>query len=268
MSKLFLLDHLAAFSITGSDARTYAQSQFTVSVDSISEVAWSPLAWCDPKGRVLAFMMGRASESDVDLVAPALQAESVRERLQRFTIGRRAEVSDTGPVAGTFDPDGSAPALSLDADRGMLAGAGASADSEAVEKWQRLDLCRGLPWLDPHSSGQHLPQWLGLEALGALAYDKGCYPGQEVIARLHYRGSVKYRLIGLTTDAPAAFEGHARISDGDGAGVGHWLGGMEADRGMIGLAVLAKRIEPGDEVLVHDGGHRRTARVTPHETLC
>lgn len=268
MSKQFSLDHLAAFSIEGPDARSYAQSQFTVSVDSLSRSVWSPLAWCDPKGRVVSVMMGRASENGVDLVAPAAQADSVREQLQRFTIGRRAEVSASRTVAGAFEPEDDIPALSFDADRGMLAGGQAPVDREALARWRRLDLCRGLPWLEPDSSGQHLPQWLGLEALGALAYDKGCYPGQEVIARLHYRGSVKYRLTGLKIDALTAFAANTRLTDRDGAGVGHWLGGMKVDEGTIGLAVVSTRIEEGDEVLLQAGERTQSAKVTPPEALC
>lgn len=268
MANQFSLNHLASFSITGPDALIYAQSQFTVSVDSLSGMRFSPLAWCDPKGRVLAVMLARTSDDHIHLVVPALQADSVRERLQRFTIGRRVEVSATAPVAGIFEPGDQAPALSFDADRGMLAATEAPADPGSLERWQRLDLCRGLPWLDPHSSGQHLPQWLGLEELGALAWDKGCYPGQEVIARLHYRGSVKYRLAGLKLDGPVTFEGHERITDRDGARVGRWLGGLQFEDGTIGLAVLAKRVENGDEVVLHDGESTRSARVTPHETLC
>lgn len=268
MSNRFSLDHLGSFSIEGPDALEYAQSQFTVGVETLSDEYWSPLAWCDPKGRVIAFMMALASEEGVDLVLPASQAEEVRERLQRFTIGRKAKVAEVGGVAGTFDRDAGTAALSFDPDRGMLSGTRAGSDPKALRRWKRLDICRGLPWLEPASSEQHLPQWLGLEELGALAYDKGCYPGQEVIARLHYRGSVKYRLAGLALDAAASPDAHTRIVDRDGAVVGHWLRGMKVNEGTIGLVVLSTRIENGDIVQVSDKNHPQQARVTAPEGLC
>lgn len=268
MSNRFSLDHLACFSIEGADARAYAQSQFTVGVETLSPARWSPLAWCEPKGRVVAFMMARAGEGGVDLVLPAAQAEDVRNRLGRFTIGRRAEVSNPVPVAGTFSPGEGVPAIAVDPDRGILAGPRADSDPEALRRWRRLDLCQGLPWLEPASSEQHLPQWLGLEELGAVAYDKGCYPGQEVIARLHYRGSVKYRLVGLRFDSTDTFDAHARITDRAGALVGYWLGGLELDEGTIGLAVVSKRIEARDEVLLQDGDRQHAAQVTAPEALC
>lgn len=268
MSNQFSLDHLASFSIEGPDARSFAQSQLTVSVESLDAAVWAPLAWCDPKGRVEAFMMGRSSENDVELILPAMQADDVRQRLGRFTIGRRVDFSTTRSVAGTFDPGAKAPTLSFDPERGMLAGIEAPSAPELLERWRRMDLCRALPWLGPETSGKHLPQWLGLEELGGLAYDKGCYPGQEVIARLHYRGSVKYRLSGLKFDAAATFLPHARITDQDGTGVGHWLDGMEVDGGTIGLAVLSTRIQSDDEVVLQGEERSHAARVTPPEALC
>jgi folate-binding protein YgfZ len=268
MSNQFLLNHLATFSIAGPDARSYAQSQFTVDVDRLSGDVWSPLAWCDPKGRVLSIMMARASEQGVDLVLPAAQCESIREGLRRFTIGRRVDLSEGGPVSGVFDGPGEASPLAFDPGRGLLNGVAAPGDAAALRQWRRLDLCQGLPWLEPESSGQHLPQWLGLEELGALVYDKGCYPGQEVIARLHYRGTVKYHLAGLEIAAAEAIDAHSRITDAAGAAVGHWLGGMTLDNATIGLAVLATRMEAGDTVQVSSGEHAHSARVTPPETLC
>ena len=268
MSNRFSLDHLASFSLAGPDARAYAQSQFTVSVDALSRTLWSPLAWCDPKGRVLAFMMGRAGERNVDLVAPAAQAESVRERLERFTIGRRVDVSETKPVAGLFGTDDQVPALSIDSGRGMLAGVQAPADPEGLLRWRQLDLCAGLPWLAPASAGQHLPQWLGLEELGALAYDKGCYPGQEVIARLHYRGSVKYRLVGLTLDTDDTIEAHSPIVDPEGKAIGYWLDGLKAGASSIGLGVVSTRVGDAEQVSLRHGERAHLARVTAPETLC
>lgn len=268
MSKRFSLDHLRSCSIEGPDALAYAQAQFTVSIDTLSDRHWSPMAWCDPKGRVISFMMARGSENGVELVIPAAQAETVRDKLHQFTIGRQAQISRTGQVAGTFDPDADTPALSVDTDRGMFAFCDAQGDAELLRRWQRLDLCRGLPWLEPASSQQHLPQWLGLESLGALAYDKGCYPGQEVIARLHYRGSVKYRLVGFRSDDEVSVSAHSRLFDATGARIGHCLSAMNSNGETIGLAVVATRIEDGDEVFLHEGERSHSARVTPPEGLC
>jgi hypothetical protein len=268
MSNRFSLEHLLAFSIEGADARPFAQSQFTVSVDRLDAGHWQPLALCEPKGRALAVMMARASENGVELVLPASQAECMRKRLQLYTIGRDARISEPGPVAGAFGVGTAIPALSFDASRGMLAGVQANEDPERRDRWRRLDLGQAIPWLEPATSERHLPQWLGLEALDALAYDKGCYPGQEVIARLHYRGSVKRQLAGLRIEASAAVEGHAPVSDERGGTLGHWLWGLHLDDHTVGLAVLDKSVAEGERVAVSIGGESRPARVTRPESLC
>ncbi|NBB93582.1 MAG: hypothetical protein GVY32_10490 [Gammaproteobacteria bacterium] len=268
MSNRFSLDHLSALEIQGPDAHAYANAQFTVSVETLSEISWAPLAWCDPKGRVLTIMMARASENSVELVLPAVQAGEIGERLGRFTIGRRASVSPPVDVAGSFAPDPDMPTLSFDGSRGMRPGLAVNTDSDARERWRRLDLCRGLPWLEPASSGKHLPQWLGLDALGALAFDKGCYPGQEVIARLHYRGSVKYRLWGLRIDAPIEWRAHAPLGDAAGHTVGHCLGGTRDGERSIGLAVLGTGVSEGDELRLDADPGSPGAHVTVPKALC
>ena len=67
----------------------------------------------------------------------------------------------------------------------------ADTDSSA---WKLLDIQAGIPWLTPETSEKFLPQMLNLDLMGALDYQKGCYPGQEIIARLHYRGELKRNL--------------------------------------------------------------------------
>lgn len=265
---MFSLDHLRSLAIEGPDAVTYANAQFTVAADTLSADRWSPLAWCDPKGRVLSVMMARSGEGLVELVLPAAQANDIGEQLRRFTIGRRASVASPATVAGSFEPDSETPLLDVDATRGIQAGIAAQFDADAVARWQRLDLCHGLPWLEPISSGRHLPQWLGLEALGALTYDKGCYPGQEVIARLHYRGSVKYRLRGLRTESPVDWQSHARLADGEGNTTGHCLCGMSTRTQSIGLAVLGAGIAEGSDVFLEQCGRSTSAQVTLPEALC
>ena len=64
--------------------------------------------------------------------------------------------------------------------------------------WHLLDIRAGIPWLNGNTTEQFLPQELNLEELGGLTYSKGCYPGQEVIARVHYRGKSKQQMYRAT----------------------------------------------------------------------
>jgi folate-binding protein YgfZ len=270
MTNQFSLDHLRAVTLSGPDALAFANAQLTIDVDTLSDRVWRPAAWCEPKGRVVSTMMARTSEKDVELVLPAPLAETVSKRLELFTIGRDVKLSSPQELAGTFANPDSDPALSFDPQRGMAVTERPTADADQLSRWRRLDLCAGMPWLTPETSGQHLPQWLGLESLQALAFDKGCYPGQEVIARLHYRGTSKHRLLGLEIPSgPFDPAPQSRITDDSGRLVGHCLQVLDAHPDRIGLAVLSTAIEPGDDVVVNDeAGRRGVARVTAPDALC
>src|SRR5690625_3154170 len=117
MSIHFLLLGFSLTSLRGSDARVSSQSQFSAIADEFVCSHYSPLAWCDPKGRVLAFMLACADDSGINLVLPDAQYETIRKRLAQFTIGRKVEVAPLAPVAATFDAGSGVPRLSPDRDR-------------------------------------------------------------------------------------------------------------------------------------------------------
>lgn len=133
-----------------------------------------------------------------------------------------------------------------------------------VETWERLRIEAGQPLYGQDYGEDNFPQETGLD--DAVSYTKGCYLGQEVIARIHYRGGVNKHLRGL------CFEDGGRNDQGAGdnpVSKAVHEGGREAGKvtsyafskvlGPIGLAVLHKRVEPGAEVEIEGGG---AARVT------
>ena len=86
----------------------------------------------------------------------------------------------------------------------LALGAPVASDPVALDDWRRRDVEARLPLLPSVLAGEFTPQALGLEAIDAIRFDKGCYPGQEVAARLHFRGGNKRRLVAASTDAAAA----------------------------------------------------------------
>jgi folate-binding protein YgfZ len=78
------------------------------------------------------------------------------------------------------------------------------AHPEATARWRRAELLFGVPWLNAASSEKYIPQMLGLDGIGAVSFSKGCYPGQEVIARARHLGEVKRRPQVLDIDGPKA----------------------------------------------------------------
>lgn len=236
MSKTFELSHLMAVTVSGPDALAFCQSQLTADMVKIAQGRWQITAWCDPKGRCQSVILASVHEDRVELVAPQSQA-GILARLAIYAIGRRVSLSEPMPVAGSWPPEASGGTLSDDPARSLLVNQVASPDPEAEHAWRITDLCQGIPWLPPGQVGRHLPQSLGFEHNGGLSYRKGCFPGQEVIARVHYLGKVKYQLLGFILDDGLEIDSESRLLTADRAGQGEILEHFQIEDQTIGLAV-------------------------------
>ena len=195
------LSHLSAISITGPDALAFCQSQVTSDLTGLGPEKWHASAWCNAKGQVMAVILVRVGESGVEWVMPTTQVASIASALARYTIGRQVSISEPQRVSGDWAPlksDNAHARLAHDLSRVLCVNeiAPDKPDDQAfLTDWREADLKSGLAWLCPELSMRFLPQALGLEPLSGLSYRKGCYPGQEVIAKVHYRGQLKHHLV-------------------------------------------------------------------------
>lgn len=176
---------LRCIELTGADAIDFAQAQFTVDVESLNPNLWTPAAWCDAKGRTLALLLLAIDVARVHLAVPDALADDVVRRLRMYQIGRKVTISDAAPIDPAH-PNGWP--LSFDATRSLLPGT-PSTESDWTA-WLGQDIRHEIAWILPATAGRFLPQMLKLEELGGLSYRKGCWPGQEVVARVRYRGRV------------------------------------------------------------------------------
>jgi hypothetical protein len=197
--------------IEGPDARRFAQAQFSGDVESLAQGQWQWNAWLDAHGRVQALM--HLADLGGDRLLAVLRggdAENTRAGLARYVFRAKASVTAcifSGHAEGAL-PMGHVDAEAQDGitlgygDRSLrLVPQGANADSKAANAWRLADIRAGWPVL-PAGDAQFLPPALSLERLGAVSLDKGCYPGQEIVARLHYRGGHKFSLYRVRGPAP------------------------------------------------------------------
>jgi folate-binding protein YgfZ len=185
-----------SIAIEGADAIAFAQSQFSSDVGSLQSGAWQFSAWLDPQGRVRSlFHLARLSDDRLLLILRGGDATDMSNALRRFVF--RSKVSIT-PRTGLTLTD--APALPVHTlafeDEDLVLGCGdhsvrLSAMREGDSSWRLLQVRAGWPWLPDALQGALLAPSLSLMRLQAASLDKGCYPGQEIVARLHYRGGNK-----------------------------------------------------------------------------
>jgi folate-binding protein YgfZ len=202
--------------IEGHDARRFAQAQFSGNVDALAQRHWQWNAWLTPQGRVSALMhLVDAGGGGLLAVLRGGDADVIRAGLSRFLLRQRATLGVQafacragGPAApGTVATEEGEIVLGYGARSLRLAAMGKELpDADAQTAWRREDIRQGWPSL-PGSEPRYLPPALGLEHLQAVSFDKGCYPGQEIAARLRYRGGHKHRLYHL--QAPAVPPGDA-----------------------------------------------------------
>jgi len=273
MSNWHRLNHLTACTIHGPDAEAFCQSQFTADIAAIPEARWQVTAWCNRKGRVRAVILAARFPDRVEIVLPASQIGICRE-LAPYTIGRQVELEPGKSVSGSLDPDSAAtriggrPALGLRVDQDQPAPA---PGDEWIHRWRLSELRLGLPWLNDRSQDRFLPQALGLEGNGGLSYSKGCYPGQEVVARVHYLGKAPEKMVGLLVEAGSnpLPEDLAGLSSRDARGkTVSLLCGVESGDRWIALAVGSSALQPGEEVRIPVAGNAVSGQVTPVDSLC
>lgn len=251
-----LLDDRQVLALSGPDAVAFAHAQFSSDVQALADNHWQWSTWLTAKGRTIAvFQLIRRSPDELLLVFADGDADEIGSQLRRFVFRRKVTIAlrDALQVTGAFTAPESATgaaiavsadgALELDmggdalprvmrlrADVADAAESEPSADARFREAWRQADLRFGLPRLDAGQREQWTPQQLGLDRLNGYSVKKGCYPGQEIVARTHFLGKAKrsLQLLQVTN----ATTGDTVEQDGSA------LGSVASVAGDLALAVL------------------------------
>jgi folate-binding protein YgfZ len=227
------LSNLALIEATGKDARSFLHAQLSNDIESLPAGRSTLAAYCNPKGRMFAVLRILRTDTRMFLQLPATQADTVLKRLRMFVL--RAEVGLqrvdeqwvlmglSGPrseallakVAARVPVDADAvheedglialrlpgprPRYELLVDPGRSHEVWSSLAMQATPagpgSWAWLDIRAGLPSVVPATSEEFVPQMTNLDLLGGVSFTKGCYPGQEIVARMHYLGRLKQRMV-------------------------------------------------------------------------
>jgi folate-binding protein YgfZ len=188
----------------GADARAFAQAQFSGDVRALQPLHWQWNAWLDHRGGVRALMhLADAGDGRLLALLRGGDANAVCAELRKYVLRAKVGIE---PLHDRFLSLGPAlPLHQLRTERNAfgfghgeyslwIETAQCASDEERERGFRLHQIRNGWPRLPAGGEGEFLPPALGLEHLGAVSFDKGCYPGQEIAARLHYRGGHKRRL--------------------------------------------------------------------------
>ena len=251
MMELSALPKLSGFTvlaINGVDAAAFLQAQTMNDVLALAPGQWQWNGWLNPKGRVIAlFALLRSAENEFLAVLPDFPASELLPRLQRFIFRAKVTLSVAEDWACAADFDGHSFdeigwTLDFSGEGGSRSLRLLGANSELLSlsdpamdaRWFEQDIAHGLPRLAGDQIEAWTPQMLSLDRLKAYSLRKGCYPGQEIVARTHYLGQAKRQLVRLRGTWL-----HAGLEVRDDAG--HSLGTLICTNchGNDGLAVMA-----------------------------
>lgn len=207
------LPGLRLVTVAGPERVRFLQSQLTQDVALATTTTTCLAGWADPKGRLLwAGHLGLLPDGDADcfgLFVPAGIAEAVAARLRLYVLRAKVTVTlDDATVAGIATGTDAAPGcsdlrLAGDPGRALRVGpAGSRPDAGDAAAWELADIRAGLPTVEAATSGEFVPQMVNLDLLGGISFTKGCYPGQEIVARTRYLGRVKRRMLRFAVAAP------------------------------------------------------------------
>lgn len=219
----FAISGYRVLAVEGRDAAKFAQAQFMNDVAALAPGHWQWSGWLTPKGRILAlFALIPFNSERLWLVLPDTDPAELAAQLQRFVFRSKLALRPLADIRAScaFSPPAQAsgaafagdPEQSMELDLGTDAGArtlrlsatDALPDPAAAERWIAFDLAHGWPRLDATQTGVWTPQQLSLDRLRAYSVKKGCYPGQEIVARTHFLGQAKRGLARLRTGQPAS----------------------------------------------------------------
>lgn len=166
------LTHLGALCITGPDAVRFLQGQLSNDVTRLSADRPLLAGFHNPQGRAIALLrLVWLGPDSILAILPHELVSPVAARLSKFVLRAKVRIVDDSTHAALIDY------ARLDSNRSRA-----------------LSIAAGLPQVYAATSEAFVAQMLNLDVLGAIAFDKGCYTGQEIIARAHYRGKVKRRM--------------------------------------------------------------------------
>ncbi len=231
------LSSLGLIAINGADAVTFLQGQFTNDVRKLANHRAQFSGICSPKGRLLSNFLLWSHEDTIYLQLPMALQAFLLKRLSMYVLRSRVQLAEIAErwlrigVAGeeasnvvvsltgiapvedmSVLESGTATVLRLAADRfqinvpvaeaeAFLAKVRASAERIDFDRWQWLEIRAGVPTIVPATQDQFVPQMVNFDLTNSVDFQKGCYTGQEIVARTQYLGRLKRRMYLVHSDA-------------------------------------------------------------------
>jgi hypothetical protein len=192
--------YLSTARFSGDESGAFLQSQLTADIAALQDGSATFACYCTPKGQVLGLLRVQRSGDDYLVAGDSRLLPGILQRLKMFVFRTRVEFGPATDLAvfGSPGPDYRFAPCN-------------DGEAETDPAWKADELRAGVTWLGPGSSERFIPQMLGFDELDAVSFSKGCYPGQEIVARARYLGSVKRKPLVLEVNGAVEPEPGAKL---------------------------------------------------------
>jgi folate-binding protein YgfZ len=163
--------HLGALRVSGVDTRSFLQGQLSADIDALAPTRPLVASCNSAQGRVQAVLWLVERSEDIALLLPASMIDRTITRLQKYVLRSKVKIAALPEAVGLPGPH-----------------------AYREPDWRLAGIRAGLPQVYPETHEAFVAQMLNLDLLGGVSFDKGCYTGQEIIARTHFRGAIKRRM--------------------------------------------------------------------------
>ena len=238
------LSHYAVLAVQGEDAVEFLQGQFTNDVTKVDDQHSQLNAYCNNKGRMLANFRVFSSQGTIFITLPQEMSDTVLGRLQQYVLRAQVAMGDVSDSLLRIGVYGEQATAALEAHLGALPASSddvvqydnaiviccagkhqfelyatpqhmpehwqalsTAASAVGADYWELLNIRAGIPVITAATSEAFVPQMTNLELINGVSFTKGCYTGQEIVARMHYLGKLKQRMYHINIDSktvPAA----------------------------------------------------------------
>ncbi|HUQ25637.1 MAG TPA: folate-binding protein [Burkholderiales bacterium] len=202
------LGRYGLLSVSGEDARDFLHAQLTNDIQGLAPDRAALAGWCSAQGRLLATFLVVPSPQGFLLQLARDLAPAVAKRLGMFILRSKVKIADESGAwvqDGIWDADFQQPDVAwkdgtvtvrVGERRYVQMGPSITEKPDASEEdWILREIRAGRPFISSATQDKFVPQMVNLEKLGGVDFQKGCYPGQEIVARAQYRGQVKRRMV-------------------------------------------------------------------------
>ena len=282
-NKFIVLDKTSTIKVEGDDRIQFLQGQLTQDINLISQSKALYAGFCNPKGRLLAFMLCYAAYDAIHIQLDSSIKESILKKLKMYVL--RAKVSlnlleDTFTLIGfvgsqaLIERDIKIPKNHLDivqcddliimrigqdGERYQLMGEAfkvsefiklnfAKYSTMSVDDWNNLDILDGIPDIYPTTQEAFIPQSLNMDLIEGINFKKGCYTGQEIVARTHYLGKVKRRMYRAFVKSTSDFIPGDKILSRNGEDIGQLVRSAKDNNEKTNL-LIELRVDQAHEAL-------------------